>query len=101
MHGKVNKIQTICDWHYLLLSFLDTIIYQYIYQVERRVRSIESTRGPGYSNRFTVFASDAILKNKKFGELTDIKSIIESKEFKNWSKQDKDRWDKELFMKEI
>ena len=83
-------------WLTLLIA---VILGYYIYQVEKRIRSIEKTRGPGYSDRFTVFARDAILRNKKFGELTGIKSIIEGKEFKDWSKQDKDKWRKELLSK--
>jgi len=68
----------------------------YIYQVEKRVRSIEETRGPGYSHWFSVNAFDAVLKHKKFGELTGIKGASEGKEYTDWSKTDQDRWHKKF-----
>ena len=77
-----------------LTLFVAVILGYYIYQVEKRVRSIEETRGPGFSHWFSVNALDAVIKHKKFGEITGIKSASEGKEYKNWSKADKDRWHK-------
>lgn len=78
-------------WLTILLAL---ILGYYIYQVEKRVGSIEETRGPGYSHWFSVNVLDAVLKHKKFGEITGIKSASDGKAYKDWSKADKDRWHK-------
>lgn len=78
-------------WLTLLVA---VILGYYIYQVEKRVRSVEETRGPGYSHWFSVNVLDAVINHKKFGELTGIKGASEGKEYKDWSKADKDHWHK-------
>lgn len=78
-------------WLTLLVA---VVLGYYIYQVEKRVRSIEETRGSGYSHWFSVNVLDAVINHKKFGELTGIKGASEGKEYEDWSKADKDHWHK-------
>lgn len=70
------------------------ILGYWIFQLEKRLRSIEGTRGPGFSHNFSISCTRAIFAHKKFGEITGIKSASLGKEFKDWSKSDKERWDK-------
>jgi len=78
-----------------LTIIIAVVLGYYIYQqLDKRLRAIEETRGPGYSHWFSVNVLDAVLTHKKFGELTGIKGASEGKEYKDWSKADQDRWHK-------
>lgn len=70
------------------------IVFIYGYQLEKRIRSIEETRGPSYSQRFWIDPSEAILKYDKLGDVLGIKSIKEGKSYDKWTKEDKDKWNK-------
>jgi len=75
-----------------LTIIVAVVLGYYIYNLEKRIKSLEEVRGPGYSHWFMVNALKAVMNHKKFGEITKIKSAQEGKDFKDWSKADKDRW---------
>jgi|SRR3989344_1458411 len=77
-----------------LTIFVAVILGYYVYQLEKRLRSIEETRGPGYSHWFSINASEALSKNKKFMEMIEIKSGAEGKDYDEWTKAEKDKWGK-------
>jgi hypothetical protein len=77
------------------LTILIGIIFFYtLYQFDKRIKTIEQTRGKGYSHWFSVGVQDAIIKHRKFGEITGIKSATEGKNYNEWSKVDKEKWSK-------
>ena len=76
-------------WLSLIIA---AILGYYIYQQSKRIHALEEVRGPGFSHWFSVNAMDAVMKHKNFGEITGIKSASEGKDFKDWSKADKDKW---------
>jgi hypothetical protein len=84
-----------------LTIIIAVVLGYYIYQqLDKRLRAIEETRGPEYSHRFSVIALDAVLKHKKFGEISGIKSASEGKDYKDWSKEDKSKWEKDKKLRE-
>lgn len=83
----------------LIIIILVIVLFSYAWNIEKRLKKLGQLQGPGYSDQFSVSAYRAILKNKKYGELVGIKSIAEGKDFKDWSKHDKDKWEKEWLPK--
>ena len=77
-------------WFTIIIGIV--IAYYAFHQLDKRLHRLEEVRGPGYSHWFSVNAIDAVIKHKKFGEITGIKSASEGKEFKDWPKADKDKW---------
>lgn len=85
-------------WLTLLIA---VVLGYYIYKLEKRVRSIEETRGPEYSHRFSINVFDAILKHDKFGKIAGIKSANDGKDYKDWTKEDKIKWEKDKKLREM
>lgn len=75
-------------WTTIIIIILGYYIF---YQVDKRVRMLEEAKRHKNSHRFSVDVSNAVMKHKKFGELTGIKSASEGKEYKDWSKTDKQK----------
>lgn len=76
-------------------SIIIAVIFTYfIYQLEKRVKHLEEGKGQGYSHKFSIDASIAFSKNKKFREMVGIKSASEGKEYEDWTKAEKDKWGK-------
>lgn len=73
-------------WQNLLVLL---VLGYFIYLIDKRVRKLEEVRGPGYPQSFSIDARGSILKHKRFGELTGIKSAIEGKNYKEWSSEDR------------
>lgn len=61
------------------------------YSIDKRIKRLEEVRGPGFSHWFSVNAVEAVIKHKRFGEITGIKGASEGKEYKDWSKADKEK----------
>ncbi len=63
----------------------------FYYQIDRRIKNLEKERNSGYSYSMSIDAVQSVLKFDKFGELCGIASATEGKEFKDWTKTDKDK----------
>ncbi len=74
---------------YLILFAIFALGY---YALHKRLSQIEDNPGKGISQSFSIYAQEAVLKNKRFGELAGIKSIASSKNYKDWGSEDKKRW---------
>ncbi len=69
---------------WIVIAILAYVLYQ-IYRLES---------AKGQRHWFSVDVINAVEKHKKFGELTGIKTASEGKDFKGWSKEDHEKWDK-------
>lgn len=65
-----------------------------LYQVSKRVSSLEQGRGPGQHQRFSVDANEAVTGYKKFGELLNIKSAAQGKPYRGWTKDERVKFSK-------
>ncbi len=79
---------------WLSAIFAGIVLAYILFQINSRLKALESSRGKGFSETISVSAADAIVKSKRFGELTGIKSIVEGGKYKDWTKADNEKWHK-------
>lgn len=64
-----------------------------IEKLQKDIISIEVDHDyPVSTQRFTLDATQAVLSNKMFGELSGIKSAIEGKPYEKWTSAEKQKW---------
>jgi len=62
------------------------------FSLSNKLKNIEGSRGKQYSMRFGIDFLHSVITNKMFGKLYGIKSAEVGKEFKDWTKEDKEKW---------
>ncbi|HEX6977629.1 MAG TPA: hypothetical protein VF185_04750 [Patescibacteria group bacterium] len=70
------------------------IVFYFIYQIDKRLKKIEESKGLGYSHWFSINAQDAIIHRPKFLQESKLKTSTIEKDYKDWSKEDKDKFGK-------
>jgi len=64
------------------------------FSLSNKFKNFEESRGKQYSMQFSVDFLNSVITNKMFGKLYGIKSAETGKEFKDWTKEDKEKWHK-------
>ncbi len=76
---------------------MGVVIYYIFYVLDKRIKKLEANRGSTPSHKFFIEASNAIYQNKLFAEISGIKSGLEGKPVKEWSKGEVTKWRKDYY----